>query len=70
MKILVFLLIFVQCALIKNEIWTGYSIRYIGSEVELNKFISEITANQYRYKIITYADQGFFEVQYKKIKGK
>lgn len=68
MKILVFFLIFVQCALIKNEIWTGYSIRYIGSEVELNKFLSEITANQYKYRIVKFDKEGIFEVQYKKLK--
>lgn len=66
MKKLIFLVLFVlQCVLVKNDIWTDYSIRYIGSDAELNKFIAELTAKNYKYKIIPYIEEGLYEVQYR-----
>ena len=71
MKKIVFLIIFfIQCVAVKNEIWTKYSIRYIGTQKEVDKFVEDITKKGYEYRIVFHDSEGIFEVHYQRIEEK
>lgn len=71
MKKVIFLIVFlIQCIAVKNEFWSSYSIRYIGTQKELDEFVEDITKKGYKYRIISHDSEEIFEVHYTKIKQK
>lgn len=71
MKKIIFLIIFlIQCAAVKYEIWSSYSIRYIGSQKELDEFVEGITKRGYEYRIVSHDSEEIYEVHYRKIEQK
>lgn len=68
MKKVIFLIVFfIQCVAIKNEIWSNYSIRYIGTQKELDEFVIDITKKGYKYRIISHDSEEVYEIHYRRI---
>lgn len=61
---LLFIAVFLQCAGTLTDVWSLYSIKYIGSEQELDAFVKNLVEDGCEYKIYTH-DEGVFEVHYK-----
>lgn len=69
MKILLFLVLLLQCSQQTTYIWTKYPVKYVGSEQELTKTLNELKSKNFEYRVFDHKE-GVYEIQYREIRKK